>query len=55
MSTRDERNARYRANLCVDCGEVEHSAGRPRCDNCHRAHVTPVEPGLTRRGKGAAT
>ncbi|MDP7703210.1 hypothetical protein [Mycobacterium sp. TY815] len=39
MSTRDERNARYRANLCVDCGEVEHSAGRPRCDNCHDKYL----------------
>lgn len=45
MSTRDEQNVRYRAGLCVDCGEVEHSAGRPRCDTCHVVFVaTRHEP-----------
>lgn len=45
MSTRDEQNARYRAGLCVDCGEVEHSAGRPRCSPCHVVYVaTRHEP-----------
>jgi len=43
MSTRDERNARYRANLCVDCGEVEHSAGRPRCSTCHQIWLRRTE------------
>ncbi|MDP7721813.1 hypothetical protein [Mycobacterium sp. TY814] len=49
MSTRDEQNARYRQGLCCVCGLVPYSAGRVRCDDCHRAHVTPYEPGLTRR------
>lgn len=43
MSTREERARRYRANLCVDCGEVEHSAGRPRCDNCHEIWLRRTE------------
>lgn len=31
MSTREERARRYRAGLCVTCGEKPYSAGRPRC------------------------
>jgi hypothetical protein len=30
------RNAYYRYGLCVDCGVVRHSAGRIRCDPCHK-------------------
>lgn len=52
MSTREERNARYVAFLGVDCGKERYSAGRVRCDDCHRVYVTPVEPGLTRRERG---
>lgn len=45
MSTRDERNARYVAFLCVDCGNQPHSAGRPRCSPCHVVYVaTRHEP-----------
>lgn len=33
----DAQNAAYRAGLCVDCRTVPYSAGRPRCDECHRA------------------
>lgn len=47
--TRDERNDRYRRGVCIDCGDEPHSAGRPRCDNCHREHIAGnFEPGLTR-------
>jgi hypothetical protein len=31
-------NAAYTAGLCRDCGERPPSAGRPRCDECHRVH-----------------
>lgn len=47
--TREERAARYRNGLCITCGEKRHSPGRPRCADCHRAHVTPFEPGMQRR------
>lgn len=36
---REEANRRYRARLCCDCGTVPHSAGRPRCDECHHNHI----------------
>ena len=39
MSTRDERNARYVAFLCVDCGKERYSAGRVRCDDCHDKYI----------------
>lgn len=52
--TRDEQARRYRASLCIDCGEKRHSAGRTRCEDCHRKHVRPYEPGLTPARKGAA-
>lgn len=29
----------YRNGMCRDCGVKPHSAGRPRCDECHRIHV----------------
>ncbi len=45
--TSDEQDRRYRAFLCVGCGEKRYSAGRTRCDECHRKHVRPYEPGLT--------
>ena len=53
MTTREERAARYRAFMCVGCGEKRYSAGRPFCDECFRKRGTPFEPGLMRRGKGA--
>jgi hypothetical protein len=31
----DVRAERYRASLCIDCGVVPYSAGRPRCNACH--------------------
>jgi tRNA(Ile2) C34 agmatinyltransferase TiaS len=34
-AAREVRNARYRADLCIDCGVTRHSAGRPRCEGCH--------------------
>lgn len=52
--SREERYDRYRAGLCVDCGQKPYSAGRPRCEECHRKHVRPYEPGLTPARKGAA-
>lgn len=39
MTTREERARRYRAGLCVTCGEKPYSAGRPRCDSCHDAYI----------------
>jgi primosomal protein N' len=47
----EERKARYRAGLCITCGVNPHSAGRPRCDDCHSKHVTAYEPGLQRRNQ----
>jgi hypothetical protein len=32
--TREVRNERYRAGLCIDCGECPYAAGRPRCHRC---------------------
>ncbi|MEY8015254.1 DUF3631 domain-containing protein [Mycobacterium servetii] len=34
-----EQNAAYRSGLCIDCRERPPSAGRPRCNACHRAYV----------------
>ena len=34
-----EQNAAYRTGRCRDCGDRPHSAGRTRCDTCHRAHA----------------
>jgi hypothetical protein len=35
---REQRNERYVAGLCIDCGNEPYSAGRPRCADCHTAH-----------------
>jgi hypothetical protein len=51
MSGRTEQHQRYIAGVCIDCGEVPHSAGRPRCSECHLAHVPVFEPGLKRLEK----
>jgi hypothetical protein len=37
--SRPEAHAAYRAGLCIDCRTVPHSAGRPRCNSCHAAHM----------------
>ncbi len=45
MTTREERARRYRAGLCVTCGEKPYSAGRVRCGTCHVVFVaTRHEP-----------
>jgi len=36
----DPANAAYRGGLCRDCHTQPHSAGRPRCTDCHHAHLT---------------
>src|SRR4051812_43898723 len=36
---REIRNAYYIYGLCTSCGVVPHSAGRPRCNECHRAYL----------------
>lgn len=52
MVTRDERYERYRQGICVDCGGKPHSAGRPRCNQCHDAYVVPlIQPQLTPRSE----
>jgi hypothetical protein len=38
-SDTDKRHAAYRAGLCIDCHTVPYSAGRPRCNPCHTAHL----------------
>jgi hypothetical protein len=53
--TSPEGNAAYLAGLCVDCRSSRHSAGRPRCNDCHTVwqqrhelsgvtNVPPAEP-----------
>lgn len=32
---REIRNERYRRGMCVDCGRIKQSPGRPRCEACH--------------------
>lgn len=32
----------YFAGLCRDCHERPHSAGRPRCDECHRVYLAAL-------------
>jgi hypothetical protein len=34
-----EQNAAYRNGLCIDCKARPPSAGRTRCDECHRIHI----------------
>lgn len=41
----DAAKAAYRSGLCRDCGVEPHSAGRPRCDQCHRIHLAAVTGG----------
>ena len=36
---RDERTERYKAGLCIDCGQKPYAAGRVRCTPCHETHV----------------
>lgn len=38
-STRAEQRDAYRNGKCIDCGG-NPSAGRPRCDGCHRTHLS---------------
>lgn len=33
---RERRNERYRMGICISCGKRPHSAGRPRCGECHQ-------------------
>lgn len=46
---RDERNRRYRAGLCIDCGQGPPAPARPRCWPCHDSWARPHEPALSRR------
>ena len=39
QADQDAANAAYRNGFCRDCHERPHSAGRPRCDECHAIHV----------------
>lgn len=38
--TPEEQAVRYRRHLCITCGEKRHSAGRPRCAECHATRHT---------------
>jgi len=40
--TQPDGNASYASGLCVDCKAKPHSAGRPRCEGCHRTHINIV-------------
>lgn len=44
MTDVETRHARYRQGICVECGVQPHSAGRPRCNDCHVAHASGEEP-----------
>lgn len=46
---RDERNRRYRAKVCVDCGQGEPAPARPRCWPCHDRRAQLGEPALSPR------
>lgn len=50
-ASRDTQTQRYVAGMCISCGLVPYSAGRPRCEGCHRDHVVPFEPGMKPRYK----
>jgi hypothetical protein len=41
----DTRNAAYARGLCIDCCTEPHSAGRPRCEECHTAHLRVIAGG----------
>ncbi len=55
MSRTPESTKAYQAGLCVDCKTEPHSAGRPRCDECHvkyrRGDCTPVRRVAPRKSK----
>lgn len=34
-----EQHAAYRVGRCIDCHTSKPSAGRPRCEPCHRTHL----------------
>lgn len=38
-----EQNAAYNAGLCTTCRTVPRSAGRPRCNACHRVWACGLE------------
>jgi hypothetical protein len=40
---RDAASAAYLNGQCRDCRKRPHSAGRPRCDECHRAWLITVD------------
>lgn len=45
--TSPDRDERYRAGLCITCGAVPHSAGRPRCEACHQQLIDDRREGRT--------
>lgn len=38
MSRTPESTKAYQEGRCVDCKVKPHSAGRPRCDECHKTY-----------------
>lgn len=43
--TSPEGNAAYIRGLCVDCLVKPHSAGRPRCEDCHEVYRAALANG----------
>ena len=43
-ATNTAGNAAYIQGLCIDCRTKRHSAGRPRCEDCHATYPhTPTQ------------
>jgi hypothetical protein len=39
----DSRHKAYLDGLCINCQIRPHSAGRPRCQDCHTLHLRGIE------------
>lgn len=42
------RDEAYRAGLCISCRTAPHSAGRPRCNDCHATYNDNLAKGQIR-------
>jgi hypothetical protein len=41
----DQRHSAYRRGICIDCLTRPHSAGRPRCNECHAVYFAKLTRG----------